>query len=67
LNANLPCERLLVGISGSIQATQMTPFLMTFKRNFARDIRVILTENATEVVNPRTLELYTSERAFVSP
>lgn len=67
MSNNLPCGQLLLGVSGSIQCTQLTPFLITLKTEFAERIRIIMTETAANMVNPKTVELYTDEPVFVDP
>lgn len=56
--SSLPCERLLVGISGSVHAVHLPEYLLRFKREFATEVRVIMTESATTMVNPRLVEVY---------
>ena len=57
---SLPCDRLLVGVSGSIHATQITEYLVAMRRQFAKEIKVILTESAARMIQPNTVELLTA-------
>jgi len=54
--SSLPCSRLLVGVSGSIHAAQLTDYLLRFRREFAAEIKVIMTATATEMTSVRTVE-----------
>jgi len=56
-----PCQRLLVGISGSVHAVQILDYLIPFQQTFADEIRVIMTQMAGEMISPRVLELVASE------
>lgn len=60
----LPCQRLLLGVSGSILSTQLSSYLIAFRREFASEIRIIMTATAAEMVDPRVLELYTDAPVF---
>jgi phosphopantothenoylcysteine decarboxylase/phosphopantothenate--cysteine ligase len=55
--SSLPCERLLVGVSGSIHATHLIDYLVRFRRQFAREVRVIMTPTATQMIAPSAVEL----------
>lgn len=54
--SSLPCNRLLVGVSGSIHAAQLTDYLLRFRREFAAEIKVIMTATAAEMMPARTIE-----------
>jgi len=55
--SSLPCKRLLVGVSGSIHATHLIEYLVRFRREFAEQIRVIMTAAATQMIPPQPVEL----------
>ncbi|HEY3528058.1 MAG TPA: flavoprotein [Nocardioides sp.] len=54
-----PCDRLLVGASGSIHVAQLGDYLFALKRSFTSELRLILTASASEMVSSRHLSLYT--------
>jgi phosphopantothenoylcysteine decarboxylase / phosphopantothenate---cysteine ligase len=56
-----PCERLLVGISGSVHAVQVLDYLVPFQQTFADDIKVIMTDMASEMISPKIVQLVASE------
>lgn len=51
-----PCARLLVGVSGSINATQIVDYLVRIRREFAAEIRVIMTGTAARITPPHVVE-----------
>jgi phosphopantothenoylcysteine decarboxylase / phosphopantothenate---cysteine ligase len=55
--ARLPCRRLLVGVGGPIRAPLLVEYLVQFRRQFAEQVRVIMTAAATQVVPPRAVEV----------
>jgi phosphopantothenoylcysteine decarboxylase/phosphopantothenate--cysteine ligase len=59
------CERLLVGVSGSIHAVHTYAYLALFRESFAGRIKVVMTPNAARMVDPRTVELLADDRVFV--
>ncbi|MFK4146191.1 flavoprotein [Streptomyces sp. NPDC004065] len=59
MSTALPCEKLLIGISGSIHCAQIGGYLAQFRREFATSVRVIMTQSACDMVNPKTVELHT--------
>ncbi|MBS2547769.1 hypothetical protein KGQ19_12920 [Catenulispora sp. NL8] len=59
MNNALPCEKLLIGVSGSIHCSQIGGYLAQIRREFAVSIRVIMTRTACDMVNPKTVELHT--------
>jgi len=52
----LPCSRLLVAVTGSVHVLVVPQHLDAFRRTFAAEIRVIMTEAATHLCSPRALE-----------
>lgn len=50
-----PCDRLLIGVSGSIHAIHIIDYLLRLRREFAGEIKVIMTEAATRVIPPNTV------------
>ena len=53
------CDNLLVGVAGSIHVLQIHSYLLLFQDDFAKQIRVIMTTSAQQMVDPRTVELIT--------
>lgn len=56
-----PCERLLVGISGSIQASQMFATVLSLRKQFADEVKVILTPTSAEMISASSLGVLTAE------
>lgn len=59
MSIELPCKKLLIGISGSIHSVQIGTHLAQFRREFAESVRVIMTKTACDMVNPKSVELHT--------
>ncbi len=55
-STDLPCERLLVCMTGTIQCAIFTPYLFALRQAFCKEMRIVLTESATKMVNPKTLQ-----------
>jgi phosphopantothenoylcysteine decarboxylase/phosphopantothenate--cysteine ligase len=60
-----PCDRLLIGISGSIHSLQIFDYLALFRHSFAASIRVVMTAGAARMVRPETVELFVDDRVFL--
>jgi phosphopantothenoylcysteine synthetase/decarboxylase len=60
-NVPKPCRQLLVGVAGSIHATQLPTYLLGFAREFADEIRVIMTPTAATMVPGPVLEVHAAE------
>lgn len=58
--SSLPCGKLLLAVTGSIHCAQLPQYLLVLKREFAADIRILMTKMAATMCMPRSLELYTS-------
>jgi phosphopantothenoylcysteine decarboxylase/phosphopantothenate--cysteine ligase len=54
--SSLPCARLLVGMDASPLAAGIPDYLRRIRREFAAEVRVIMTREAAEVVPPRAVE-----------
>lgn len=52
----LPCQRLLVAITGSAHSLVVPQHLAAFRRSFADEISVIMTHSATRLCSRRALE-----------
>jgi phosphopantothenoylcysteine synthetase/decarboxylase len=52
-----PVDRLLVGVSGSIAILSLPSYLASLKATLAREVKVIMTPNATELLPPSTVAL----------
>ncbi|WP_058043894.1 flavoprotein [Streptomyces roseifaciens] len=61
---SLPCERLLLGVSGSIHAVHLPQYLTQLRREFAQEIRVIMTDTATRMISPSVVRTYVEEPVF---
>lgn len=67
MNENMLCNNLLVGISGSLHALHIYHYLNLFQESLTSNIKVIMTINATHMVDPKTLELFVGEEIFIDP
>lgn len=56
-----PCQRLLVGVTGSVHAVQILDHLRPLRERFADEIKVIMTATAAEMIPPRVVELVADE------
>jgi phosphopantothenoylcysteine synthetase/decarboxylase len=52
-----PIDRLLVGVSASIAILSLPSYLAYLRATLAREVRVIMTPNATELIPPSTVVL----------
>jgi phosphopantothenoylcysteine synthetase/decarboxylase len=52
-----PVDRLLVGVSGSIAILSLPSYLASLKAALAREVKVIMTPNAAELLPPSTVAL----------
>ena len=52
-----PLDRLLVGVSASIAILSLPSYLAYLRATLAREVRVIMTPNATEMLPPSTVAL----------
>lgn len=52
-------DRLLIGASGSVGVVNIIPYLLAFKRDrIAREIRVVMTSNATKFLPAATIQMF---------
>ncbi len=65
MTEELLCKNLLVGVSGSIHALDIHNYLYQFRTSLAQTIKVIMTAHATNIVNPKTVELYADDKVFI--
>lgn len=61
----LPCENLLVGVTGSVGVIALPQYLLYLRRHVARNVRVMMSEAAQRFITPYTLELFSENRVFV--
>ncbi len=54
-------ERLLVGVSGSIAVLSLPTYLVALRASFAREVRVIMTGGAAQLLPPSTVALLCDE------
>lgn len=54
-------DRLLVGVTGSIAILSLPTYLVALRASFAREVRVIMTSAATELLSPSTVALLCDE------
>lgn len=66
MNTTPQCERLLVGVSGSLNSIHIHQYLLGFRQRFAAQIKVVMTTAATKMVSPHTVELYCDDRVFIN-
>ncbi|BAS27394.1 phosphopantothenoylcysteine decarboxylase [Limnochorda pilosa] len=59
------CDRLLVGVAGSVRAVQLPEYLQVLRAEFTEQIKIIATRSASRMIPPRILELYADDRVFV--
>lgn len=53
-----PCHNLAVGITGCVQAAMLIPTLVALQRLFAKQVDIILTDQAENFVKPETLSYF---------
>lgn len=51
-------RKILVGITSSIHVTGIFNYLYLFRQYLSQSIKVIMTENAAQMINPETIELF---------
>lgn len=56
---SLPVARLLIAATGSIACAQLPEYIRALKTRVAREVQVMLTASAAEMIAPRHLELFT--------
>ena len=61
---NPMCDRLLVGICGSIGAVNIHTYLTEFRQSFTGELYVIMTEPATQIINPKVVAKFTNGPVF---
>lgn len=54
-------DRLLVGVSGSIAVLSLPTYLVALRATFAREVRVIMTGGAAQLLSPSTVTLLCDE------
>lgn len=54
-------DRLLVGVTGSIAILSLPTYLVALRASFAREVRVIMTSAATQLLSPSTVALLCDE------
>lgn len=54
-------DRLLVGVSGSIAILELPAYLVALRAKFAREVRVIMTGGAAQLLSPSTVALLCDE------
>jgi phosphopantothenoylcysteine synthetase/decarboxylase len=54
-------DRLLVGVSGSVAILNLAAYLAAFRAELAREVRVIMTSQATSMLPPSTVALVCDE------
>jgi len=52
------CSKLVVGISGTVQAARIIPLLLTLQGIVAKEIHVVLTDSAEKFIKPESLAYY---------
>lgn len=64
MNENKPCGNLLIGVSGSIYALNLYHYLRLFRESLAQNIQIIMTANATRMVDTKTVEILLDTSIF---
>ncbi|HLG65474.1 MAG TPA: flavoprotein [Ktedonosporobacter sp.] len=59
------CEKLLVGVTSSINAISIHIYLQHLRAGFAQHIKVIMTQNAAQIVSPKVVEFFADDRVFM--
>jgi phosphopantothenoylcysteine synthetase/decarboxylase len=59
------CRNLLVGVTGSISVVSIPGFIQFFRRGLVESVRVIMTESATKLISPATMQAYSGEPVFI--
>ena len=60
------CDHLLVGVSGSIHVLEIHRYLMRLKEVFAKNIAVMMTRSAEELLGGRVLRIFADAGVFTS-
>jgi phosphopantothenoylcysteine synthetase/decarboxylase len=63
MKPELPIDRLLVGASGSIGVVDLPAYLANFRASLAKQVRVIMSENAAAMIPAHTVALF-CDRVF---
>jgi hypothetical protein len=50
-----PCDHLLVCMTGAIQSAEFNPYLHALRASFCADLKIVLTESARKLVQPKAL------------
>jgi phosphopantothenoylcysteine decarboxylase / phosphopantothenate---cysteine ligase len=61
-----PCKRLLIGVAGSIHSVQLPQYLIILKKEFAGEIRVLMTSMATQMCSPKSIQVYVDHQIETS-
>jgi phosphopantothenoylcysteine decarboxylase/phosphopantothenate--cysteine ligase len=59
------CRSLLIGVTGSVAAISIPGYCQFFRRGLVEIVRVIMTESATRLVPPATMQAYSGQPVFV--
>ena len=62
---SLPCETLLLGVTGSVGAVGLHNYVAKLNQVFAQDIFILMTRSAQKFVSPYTLQLYSKNPVFI--
>ena len=59
------CKNLLIGVTGSISAVSIPGYISFLRRGLVESVRVIMTESATRLVNPATMQAYSGHPTYI--
>lgn len=63
-DVELPCKKLLIGVTGSVGAVALPQYIRTLRLIFAREIQVIMSFSAKKFVKPYTIGLMSGNHVF---
>ena len=65
--APLLCNKIVLGVSGSIGATAVPQFLVPLRLGLVAEVRVLLTPSASQFVTPLSLAIYSGNPVVTGP
>ncbi|MHB1440853.1 MAG: flavoprotein [Cuniculiplasma sp.] len=63
-HGKLPCKTMILGITGSVMAANMTFYLNMLKNKFAENVYVIMTKASENFLSPYAMELISGHKVF---
>ncbi len=62
--ASLPCGNLLIGVTGSVGALNVPLYLFLFRKSFAKEIHVMMSQAAQKFLRPYALRMLSGNPVF---